>query len=191
MPANEQEARTDERLVTDFLLGDEGAFGHLVARYLQSVYHIALRYTRNAARAEDVVQETFIKAWRNLRKFDETRNFRAWLFTIAARAALDDVKKKSSAPFSDFRDADGNDVLAETLRDGAPLPDAHAINRELQAALDNATRTLGAHRSELLRLHYREGYSFVEIAAKFKKPLNTVKSWHQRALIALRKVLKS
>lgn len=66
---------SDNVLVARYRAGDKEAFEALVRRYIQSVYHYALRYAWNIAGAEDIAQETFVKVWRHLATFDETQNF--------------------------------------------------------------------------------------------------------------------
>jgi RNA polymerase sigma-70 factor (ECF subfamily) len=67
--------------------GDRGAFGQLVLRHQRRVFALGLRWFRNADDADDLVQETFVRAWRALDRFDETRPFAPWLITIAVNRA--------------------------------------------------------------------------------------------------------
>jgi ABC-type antimicrobial peptide transport system permease subunit len=78
---------TDADLILAACDGDDTAFNELVQRHVQSVYTFCLRYTGSKEDAQDAAQEAFVKAWRNLKKFDTKKSFRTWLFTIAKNSA--------------------------------------------------------------------------------------------------------
>lgn len=180
---------TDDVLIARYRAGDESAFEELVRRYAQPVYHYALHYAKSVFGAEDIAQETFVKAWRNFARFDEARNFRAWLFTIAKHAALDYLKKKSPVAFSDIERENGDDGFLSALSDAAPLPDAVAMGRERAARLAENIGALGGKQQRVVRLRHDEGKTFAEIAFAMRAPLNTVKSWYRRAIRGLRRVV--
>ena len=94
--------KTDVDIINDVLEGEDGAYAALVDRHLASVYAFAYRYVRDTAAAEDIAQDAFVRAWKNLKKFDRARNFKTWLFAIAKNAALDLIKKKKPALFSEI-----------------------------------------------------------------------------------------
>src|SRR3989344_2340755 len=91
---------TDEKLVQMYLRGGEKALEELVRRYLPLIYSFSRRYSGNTDNASDIVQEVFIKAWKNLKIFDQNKSFKTWIFTIAKNTALDWLKKKNAVPFS-------------------------------------------------------------------------------------------
>jgi len=80
---------TDQQLIESYFDGDEAALAVLVNRYLKPVYNFAFRLTGNQADAEDVSQETFLKAWKNIKKFRADENFKAWILKIARNTAYD------------------------------------------------------------------------------------------------------
>ena len=79
------------------------AFAVIVERYVSSIYKFSYRYVRNGPDAEYIAQETFLRAWKSLKKFDQSKNFKTWIFAIAKNASLDLLKKKKPMPFSRIR----------------------------------------------------------------------------------------
>ena len=90
--------RDDNELVAAYKRGDQRAIETLVARHLPAVYNFARRFV-GIEYADDVTQETFVKVWKHIRRFDEKRNFRVWLFTIARRVSIDWTRKRNSCHF--------------------------------------------------------------------------------------------
>src|ERR1700674_1494616 len=88
---NHKMDKTDEELVAYYLRGDEkAAFSDLVERHLKGVYSFALRFVGSKEEAEDIAQETFFKAWKNLKKYQQqTSKFKTWLLHIARNSAID------------------------------------------------------------------------------------------------------
>src|ERR1700761_954795 len=110
--------RSDEELIAAYLSGEEAAFGELTQRHLRQVYSFALRLVGDSAAAEDISQETFLKAWKSLQKYDESSSkFKTWLLRIARNTAIDYLRKKKHVPLSYFENNTGGNVLAETVAD--------------------------------------------------------------------------
>ena len=178
-------------LIERCLLDDEEAFRMLMNKYSRPVYNLALQYVRTVDPAEDIVQETFFKVWRNLRKFDAQKRFSPWLFELARNTALDYIKKRKIPVFSDF-DTDLEEdsrTFEENIPDPEPLPPEIFEQALIQARLQSALENIKPDERTVLLLHYKEDLTFEEIASVMGKPMNTVKSWHRRALIDLRKRL--
>ncbi len=183
-------SHTDEKLVSDYLAGDEESLEIIIKHYLKPIYGFVFRYAGNQADAEDIAQNVFVKMWRQLKKFDTKKNFKVWLFTIAKNTALDFLKKKKAVPFSAFEDKEGNNFLANTLADPAPLPQEIFERQELGQLLNSAIKKLPLAYQEVLSLHYQNQLTFQEIAEILSEPLNTVKSRHHRGVIMLRDFLE-
>lgn len=177
----------DEQLITDYFSGDDDAFAAIVNRYLKPVYNFIYRLVGNAQDAEDITQETFVKVWTKLKKYRRGESFKAWLFAVARNSAMDFLRKKKSPVLSDFEDNNGRNVIAETLADTEPLPDEIAALAEDKDSLNKLLAGLSALQREVIVLHYGESLTFNEIGNILGKPLQTVKSWHWRALQALKK----
>ena len=184
------ETPQDAELVEEVLDGNEAALKQLVDRHLQAVYTFCLRYTGSPEDAQDAAQETFLKAWRNLHRFDRKKSLRTWLFAIAKNSATDLMRKRKSVPFSKFDSADDSNVLTETLEDTEPLPEELFERAALATEVQSALSELPARDQTILSLRYQEEQSFEDIARILKIPANTVRSLHRRALIALRKLLE-
>jgi RNA polymerase sigma-70 factor (ECF subfamily) len=181
--------RTDQELLRKHIDGDDEALPLLIRRYLKPVYNFTYRLSNNAADAEDITQETFVKVWRHAEKFHPDENFKTWIFTIAHRSAVDLLRKKKQLVFSDFANEDGESNFVDTLRDTEPLADELFKKAEEKALIESALTKLSVTYREVLMLYYTEELTFDEIGKVLGKPLNTVKSQHRRALLALRKLL--
>src|SRR3989344_6708951 len=147
---------SDNELISSYLSGNEQALESLIQRYLKLIYSFVYRYTGDAASADDLTQEVFVRAWRNLKKFDQEKSFKTWVFAIAKNAALDFLKKKKAIPFSAFDDADGNTAIVDPLSDLAPLSDELAQRADLKDVLANVISRLSPQYRTVLRLRYSD-----------------------------------
>ncbi len=179
--------KSDMQLVSETILDTQGSFDELVRRYTKPLYHFSYRLTGNIQAAEDCVQETFIKVWKNLKKYNPNQNFRGWIFTIARNTITDYLRKKKSIPFSNLTYEDFS--FEESISDSEPLPDEILHQVENNAHLDSLLNTLPSEPKTILILHYYENMTFEEISTIMKKPMNTVKSLHRRALLKLRDLI--
>ncbi len=177
---------TDDELILQHRAGDTDAFRTLVGRYLDPIYGFTRRMTGSPNEADDIAQETFVKVWKTLDRYRTTGTFRAWIFAVARNTAIDHLRKKKSAVFSDFENAEGKNTLTETLVDADTLPAMLLEKAEDKKLLDAALAGLPDVDREILTLHYSEDMTFEAIGKALKKPLNTVKSRHRRALEKLR-----
>lgn len=182
--------RTDEQLIADYMDGDEQALGVLVDRHMQATYAFALRLVGNASAAEDITQESFVKAWKHIRRYRFGTNFRTWLLSIARNTAIDWLRKKRERAFSEFETESGN-VLIDTLADKGPT-----VIEQLAQAYD--MRLLEAHIASLhpryrdvVLLRHTSDLTFEEISATLNRPLHTVKSQYRRAVLMLQKLMKN
>jgi len=181
---------SDEELIKRYLQGKERELEFLISRYLKPIYVFIYRRTGNDSEvAQDITQEVFLKMWKNLKRFDQKKKFRTWLFTIAKNACTDFLRKKKSLPFSVFEDGDGNNFFVEGIVDTSSLP-AEVFNyRNLSEKFSLAWRNLPAKYRPVFSLRYSKQFTFQEIAETLDKPLNTVKSLYRRGLLKLRKIL--
>jgi len=180
---------TDEKLIQQYLKGDEKSLEVLVQRHLKPVYHFIYRYVGKEQDAEDIEQETFARAWRNLKKFDQQKKFKTWLFAIAKNACVDFLRKKKAIPFSEFENKQGENYLVETLADTNPLPEEIFEKANNAKILDEAIGKLPPEYRMVLFLHYNDHLKFQEIADSLEESINTIKSRHRRGLAKLKKIL--
>lgn len=183
----------DEKIIADYLRGDEQSFKLLVQRYLKPIYNFSHKYAGNAQDAEDLTQEVFVKVWKNIKKFDRNKNFKNWIFNIARNTAIDFLRKRKNKilTFSDFENAGGDNLIIETLADSAPLPLENLARQNLAEELDKALEKLPPKYRRVLSLHYYGQLTFKEIAKSLAQSLNTVKSQQRRAVMALKKIFVS
>jgi RNA polymerase sigma-70 factor (ECF subfamily) len=180
---------SDQQLIADYLKGNEESLEILIKRYLKPIYSFVYRYIGNKQEAEDIAQEVFIKTWRNLKRFNQNKNFKTWIFTIAKNTSIDWLRKKKSVPLSYFENEEGENALAKTLRNPAPLPDEIIEQTNIRELLNAAVNQLAPKYRMVLLLRYNDHFTFKEIGKILGQPLNTVKSQHRRALIKLKKIL--
>jgi RNA polymerase sigma-70 factor (ECF subfamily) len=180
----------DAQLIAAFIKGDGESFAALVDRHMPMVYKFVYRYVGDVDIANDVVQDVFIKVWKNIKKFDQKKNFKTWVLTIAKNTALDSIKKKKSILFSKIEEGEADlDAFLAPYVESPDLPDSLLQKKQTTSDLDRILRELSpAYRSVLL-LRYTEHLKFREIADVLQEPIDTIKSKHRRALIQLRKIL--
>jgi RNA polymerase sigma-70 factor (ECF subfamily) len=158
----------------------------LLGRYLKPVYGFVHRMTEGSHETEDIVQEAFVKAWKKLKSFDQAKNFKAWIFTIAKNTAIDHLRKKQPASFAEFENDEGGNWIEETFQDSAPLPPELFERKQLKRELEGALDKLPPKSRMAVLLHFQDGMTFNEIGEILGEPLNTVKSRVRRALAALK-----
>lgn len=176
--AKTNSTQTDEQLVALYLSGDQKALESLIQGNLNYVYNFIMGYVRDPQVAEDVSQDTFLKAWKNLKKFDDRYKFRTWLLTIAKNTALDYLKKKKNLSFSAISD---DMEIIENLLVGEQNVEIDYFN--IKSEIDKLPKKY----QEILGLYYGQGLNFREIAETLRKSINTIKTQHRRAVVFLRK----
>jgi len=180
---------SDQILIEKYLQGDEQSLELLIGQYLKPIYSFVSRYVGNGQEAEDITQEVFVRAWRNLKKFDQEKSFKTWIFSIAKNASLDFLKKKKAIPFSEFDLEDGGNLITDTLADPSPLPLALLERADMTKMLNVAMEKLSPQYRMVLFLRYNDHFNFREIAESMGEPLHTTTSRHRRALIKLKEIL--
>jgi len=179
-------------LIRAYREGDSHALNELIERHTRLVYSFSYRLIGSAEGAQDVTQETFIKAWKNLKRYDEKQSFATWILSIARNTSIDWLRKKKSLVFSDMERDDAEDTrdsFEQRIPDELPLPHEVFEMNELGDTLDDALKQISLDRRTIILLRHREGLAFEEIATIVGKPLNTVKSQYRRALKTLRDYL--
>ena len=179
-PINETE------LIQAHKRGNTEAFNDLVKRHLQPVYRYLFRLTQDVSTAEDLTQETFLKAWKNFWRFDQKRPFKTWLFTIARNTAFDYFKKKKPLTFSELEKEEGIE-FSETIQDERLRAPELMEQAERAADMENALAHVPLRSRSVLLLREAEDLTFQEISEVTKESINTVKSRYYRALELLRK----
>lgn len=168
----------DRELVLRARRGDRAAFGLLVRRHQRRIHGLGVRLLRDRDDADDLVQETFVRAWRALDRFDPERPLMPWLLRIATNRAMSllDVRKRRRA-----------EELTETIPDAGPSPPEQADRRRLHAAVRREVDRLPEDQRVVLVLRAAEDLSYREIAEVLGVPIGTVMSRLARARETLRK----
>lgn len=173
-----QQGPTDREYVARSQQGDRDAFSALVRRYQDRVYRFILRMVGSRAEAEELAQDTFIKAWEALPGWKPEAQFRTWLFGIASNTATDSLRRRKVVEFvalEEDYDAPG---------EGAD-PEAQLQSRQKLRALETALDRLPQDQREIVLLRELEDMSYDEISAALGIGEGTVKSRLARAREAL------
>lgn len=156
-------AETDAAAIGRTLAGDGDGFRVLVERYSPAVFRLAYRMTANESDAEDVVQETFLRAYRHLAQYDQRAAFSTWLYRIAANYALDQLgSKRRKVEVQPAEERDDQPAVEAVC--GAPSPERLAEGGLLQERLKEAMKELTALERTAFTLRHFEEQSVAEIA---------------------------
>ncbi len=181
---SELSAMTDSEVVQRFLDGEERAFGELVNRYDNRLVNFVHRTVGDRERSQDLVQETFVRVYRHLHRFDQSKKFSTWIYTIASNLAKNELRNRSRNPLVLFQtikknwDADHRPLEWE---DESLRPDDLYRKRHLKEMVENAVRELPEHHRIVFVLRELEGRTYEEIAEITDTNLGTVKSRLNRA----------
>jgi RNA polymerase sigma-70 factor (ECF subfamily) len=183
----------DTALVQRAQANDRAAFNEIVLRYKAKVYNYISRMVRNALDAEDLTQETFVRAYLSIRSFQSRASLNTWLFRIATNLCIDySRKQKTHLPALSLTQEQGEEVGSDVQRDIPDLafdPQRLLLNKELGRRLEEALHQLPEKLRTVVLLYDIEGLSYEEIASIVECPLGTVKSRLFNARAALREKL--
>jgi RNA polymerase sigma-70 factor (ECF subfamily) len=169
---------SDEALVISAKAGMHLAYTELCRRHSTSIFRTIHRITRSEEDAEDGLQESLLKAFIHLNKFDGRSKFSTWLTRIAINSALMIVRKKRAHPESPF---DGDMLSGLLIVDPASDPERHLLERERNLKLRKAVRRLSPLLREATEIRYSEEISLSEVAARTRTSLVATKSRLLRA----------
>lgn len=172
------------QLVAAHLAGDAHAFQELVVRYRGRLLNFVNRMIGDRERAEDLVQEAFVRVYRHLHRFDPTKKFSTWIYTIASNLAKNELRNRSRSPlvyYQSLRPPGEEDQRPLQFEDSRTRPDDMYANRHLREMVDATVATLSPHHREVFVMRELEGRSYEEIAELTHCNLGTVKSRLNRA----------
>jgi RNA polymerase sigma-70 factor (ECF subfamily) len=170
---------TDEQLLAAYLDGDASAFALLVHRYERDLFRFLRRFIGDAAAAEDVFQDAFLQVHQSAKKFDLTKSFRPWLFTIAANKARDLMRSRARRRTMSIDtpiDRDGLRTVVDALPSDVTGPEECAETDELRRRIIGVVDALPASQREVVLLAYFHQFPYRQIAEMLNLPLGTVKS---------------
>jgi len=174
-------ARDDRDLVVRLQRREPQALADLYDRHGDMVYRLMLRMVRDSGAAEDLVQETFLRAWNRASAFDAERGaVGPWLLAIARNRALDYLRARGrrGANTVEFNEMEHPSLFVD-------FP-AEALNFDLARQVKRALDQLPPQQRQAIELAYYEGMSQSEIAEHMDQPLGTIKTWMRRAMLQMR-----
>ena len=174
-------ASGEEQWVRSALAGSEDAFARIVRRYQRPVFSVIVRMVRDHGLAEDLTQETFIKAFKSMATFDPKRKLSSWLFTIAHNTAIDSLRKKSLPMVELESERDEQSLLERIPSTSEATPEAAAMAGDTARIFEEELRRLRPEYAEILVLRFQQGLAYEEIAEITGLPMGTVKTHLFRA----------
>lgn len=157
------------------LKGDSQAFTQLVETYQRPVYNLCYRMLGNAQEAEDAAQETFLRAYKNLRRFDRERSFATWLLSIAAHYCIDEIRRRKMQVLSI------EDLPVPDLPDGSIPIETRLGNRQEREKIRALLEVLDETDRAAVVMYYWYDFSYLEISRTLNLTESAVKSRLHRA----------
>ncbi|HLX43659.1 MAG TPA: sigma-70 family RNA polymerase sigma factor [Bryobacteraceae bacterium] len=182
---------SDHVAVARVRAGDEDAYRLLVDRHSRSVFRLAFRMTGNEQDSEDVVQETFLRAYKQLHRWEARSSFSTWLYRIAANYSLDLVRRrKRHGEVAMAESAGPEDDAVQALPSTAPGPDRLLFSGRVQECVASTLNELSQQERTAFVLRHFEGQSIEEISAALGLSGNAAKHSIFRAVQKLRRALE-
>jgi len=180
----------DIQLVARARTGDERAFRALLDKYERAVFSICLRMVRNRDEAADLSQDSFIKVFASLDRYNPAYAFSSWLFKITSNLCIDYLRKRriETLPMDQPIDGEKGEIQRQYAAPD-PTPDESLDRAEKMARLESAISALPEHYRIMLILRHQEDLSYEEIADHLSIPLGTVKARIHRAREMLKGLL--
>lgn len=165
--------------------GDRAAFDSLYSAVSGQLFGLCIRVLRDRALAEDALQEAWVRIWNNASGYRRTgASPMAWLVTLTRNVAIDRLRAERAAATSGADDLTAMPVAADD-----PGPERVMLARAELRRLADCLGELPEDRGRAIRGAYLDGASYAELAARFAVPLNTMRSWLRRGLIALKECM--
>jgi RNA polymerase sigma-70 factor (ECF subfamily) len=186
--------RSDQDIVALARAGEEAAYRELIRRYERPLFSLLYRMVRDRELAEDLAQETFVKALNAIESYRPEYKFSSWIFKIANNAAIDHLRRREldtlsleGSPHAETPEAVEATALQIGDRQESPLDEVEA--RELGGQIERAIARLRPEYRSCILLRHVEGRAYEEIAEILNLPLGTVKTYIHRARNELRQAL--
>jgi RNA polymerase sigma-70 factor (ECF subfamily) len=188
----------DRRLVEAALGGDEGAYQQLVEKYERALYYYLKRMVREERVLDDLVQESFIKAFEALDSYDPQYAFSTWLYRIAKNHTIDHLRKRKlptrsidrPRPSGGSGSDEGSERPFQLPDEHGYRPDEHIVQSQRENIVQDAIDALPKKYRRVIELRHQQERSYKEIAEELDKPLGTVKAHLYRARERLNKRLR-
>ena len=189
----EQDTQSDAFLVQQVQAGQQKAFDLLVAKYQRRIYRLVLRFIRDPSLAEDVAQETFLRAYRAIGQFRGDSQFYTWLYRIAvntAKKAISDDMRDPTVSEGDGSGRDEETFSPTELLTNHETPESILVSKEIVQTVNAAMESLPEDLRMAITLREIEGLSYEDIAEAMQCPIGTVRSRIFRAREAIAERLR-
>jgi RNA polymerase sigma-70 factor (ECF subfamily) len=167
--------QTDTELIVRSKAGDSSAFEQLIFRYDRDVLNIASRYTQNADDAKDIYQESFIRVYKGLGKFEQKSEFTTWLYRIVTNVCLTYKAKKRRASMSSLEEEGEEGFTEQVVSDHRS--DAQVHGNEISERIESALQLLSPQQRLVFTLRHYQEYKIREIAVMMDCAEGTVKKY--------------
>ncbi|MDR0927805.1 MAG: sigma-70 family RNA polymerase sigma factor [Ignavibacteria bacterium] len=165
----------DYEVIRNVLNGSVQLFDVLQNKYRYLIYSLIHKMVRDEDDVQDLVQETFIKAYKSLNSFSFDYAFSSWLYKIASNSCIDFIRKKRNIVYLSQMNPDPESNEDYEIPDDSYLPDKNIINKERFEIIKNAIDSLPDKYKAIIKLRHDEDLDYTEIADKLNMPLGTVK----------------
>ncbi len=183
--------KDDLKLIQEISEGSQIAYRKIQEKYYKIVSALIRKMIQNEDDVEDLTQETFIKAFGNIDKFDASYNFSSWLFRIASNHCIDFLRKRRFQTVSiDQSVSNDEDEQYIEIKDDSYQPEINVLNQERITALYDAIEKLPDNYRLIIKLRHEEDMDYHQISQKLDLPLGTVKAHLFRARKSLLSILK-
>lgn len=162
--------------------GDEEAFASLFLAYKDKLFSFAIVLTGSSVKAEDLVQDVFLKIWQNRAAIAEIDNINAFIFRMAQNQAIDELRRFSKETLAHSSDFINEEAVS-------PNPAEHLLNKEIREKIKEAVNQLPPQQKRIYILHNEEGYKYEEIASQLDLSVSTIRNHMSQAMGNIRKLL--
>jgi RNA polymerase sigma factor (sigma-70 family) len=191
VPSPSDSSEQDRDLVDRALTGEEAAFQALMEKYKNALYHHVRRMVRDKSEIDDLVQETFIKAFSALDSYSTQYAFSTWLYKIATNHTIDYLRKRKIQTYSIDKPIQTKEGEMEyELPDTTYRPDRHIVEDQRRSLIQEAIDALPPKYHRVIVMRHQQEKSYEEIAKELDLPLGTVKAHIFRARELLNKYLR-
>ena len=182
---------SDEQLMLRVGQGDRGAFDEIVRRYTRKMINLAYQITSDRDLAEDIAQETFLRAYKSAARYTEIARFSTWLYTIAINLCRNELRRRKFKPYSleEMAEREDEGKMRIDIADETHMPDTDLERREITAHVRRAISMVPSKFRVALVLRDIQGLSYEEVVGILGLPEGTVKSRINRGRLRVKEIL--
>lgn len=171
---------TDSQLVKLVQNRQNNIYDEIVHRYQRKLFIYLYHFVGNRDEAEDILQNVFVKSYRNIKRFDTSKKFSSWIYRIAHNEAVNFMKRRNRKRFISWEDIVNTKDKLDT-QSPERTPEETWIRKEIKQEVDKALKRLPEKYQEVLKMRYYQTKTYHEMAKILKKPVNTVGTLINRA----------